>query len=116
MERPWLKNYVHGTVHDITIPDGPLYVYLDRAVKEFPDNVALYYEGVKMTYRELAESVDKAAYGFSKLGVKKGDAVALLLPNCPQFVISYFGALKCGAIVTPVNPLAMPKELRKSYL
>lgn len=112
MERPWLKNYVHGTVHDITIPDGPLYVYLDRAVKEFPDNVALYYEGVKMTYRELAESVDKAAYGFSKLGVKKGDAVALLLPNCPQFVISYFGALKCGAIVTPVNPLAMPKELR----
>ncbi len=112
MERPWLNNYVHGTVHDITIPEGPLYVYLDRAVKEFPDNVALYYEGVKITYRELADAVDKAAYGFSKMGVKKGDAVAILLPNCPQFVISYFGALKCGAIVTPVNPLAMPKELR----
>jgi long-chain acyl-CoA synthetase len=112
VERPWLKNYVHGTVHDITIPDGPLYIYLERAVKEFPDNVALYYEGVKITYRELADAVDKAAYGFSKMGVKKGDSVAILLPNCPQFVISYFGALKCGAIVTPVNPLAMPKELR----
>ncbi len=112
MERPWLKNYVGGTPHDIEIPEGPLFGYLDRAIKEFPDNIALHYQGVEMTYRELGEAVDKAAYGFSKMGVKKGDSVAIMLPNCPQFVIAYYGALKCGAIVTPVNPLAMPKELR----
>ncbi|MFW9932062.1 MAG: AMP-binding protein, partial [Candidatus Thorarchaeota archaeon] len=112
MDRPWLKNYVGNTPPDIKLPDGPLYGYLDRAVKEFPDNIALYYEGVEMTYQELGEAVDKAAYGFAKMGVKKGDSVAIMLPNCPQFIIAYYAALKCGAIITPVNPLAMPKELR----
>jgi long-chain acyl-CoA synthetase len=112
MERPWVNNYVGGTPHDIELPEGPLFAYVDRAIKEFPDNLALFYEGVKFTYRELGELIDKAAYGFSKMGVKKGETVAIMLPNCPQFVIAYYGALKCGATVTPVNPLAMPKELR----
>ncbi|MHA2425035.1 MAG: long-chain-fatty-acid--CoA ligase [Candidatus Thorarchaeota archaeon] len=112
MERPWLNSYVGGTPHDIELPEGPLFAYVDRAVKEFPDNLALFYEGVKFTYRELGELIDKAAYGFSKMGVKKGETVAIMLPNCPQFVIAYYAALKCGATVTPINPLAMPKELR----
>jgi long-chain acyl-CoA synthetase len=112
LERPWYTEYVEGTPPEIKIPDGPLWQNLDDAVKEFPDNIALYYEGVKITYRELGELVDRAANGFAKLGVKKGDTVAIMLNNCPQFVISYFGALKAGATVTPVNPLAKPKELR----
>lgn len=112
MDRPWYKHYVEGTPKEIKIPDGPLWKGLDDAVKNYPDNIALFFEGVKITYQELGELVDKAANGFSKLGVKKGDTVAIMLINCPQFVISYFGALKCGATVTPVNPLAMPKELR----
>jgi long-chain acyl-CoA synthetase len=112
VDRPWYKHYVGGTPEEISIPDGPLWHQLDQAVEEFPENVALYFEGVKVTYRELGELVNKAANAFSKLGVKKGDTVAIMLPNCPQFVIAYFGALKCGAIITPVNPLAKPKELR----
>ncbi|MFW9850987.1 MAG: AMP-binding protein, partial [Candidatus Thorarchaeota archaeon] len=112
MDRPWLKHYVGGTPHDIEIPDGPLYAYVDRAVKEFPNNEALFYEGVRINYKELGELIDKAAYGFSKMGVKKGESVAIMLPNCPQFIIAYYGALKCGATVTPINPLAVPKELR----
>ena len=112
MERPWHKEYVQGTPTEIKMPDGPLWKNLDDAVKEFPDNVALYYEGLQITYRELGELVDRAANGFTKLGVKKGDTVAIMLNNCPQFVISYFGALKTGASVTAVNPLAKPKELR----
>lgn len=112
MERPWYKNYVGNTPHEITIPEGPLWNYLDRAVAEYPDNLALFFEGVKITYRELGQLVDRAANGFAKLGVKKGDTVAIMLPNCPQFIIAYYGALKCGASVTPVNPLSMPKELR----
>ncbi|TFG11305.1 long-chain fatty acid--CoA ligase [Candidatus Thorarchaeota archaeon] len=112
LDRPWYDHYVGDTPREITIPDGPLWAYLDRAVEEFPDNMALHYEGVEMTYRELGELVDKAANGFARLGVTKGDTVAIMLPNCPQFVISYFGALKAGATVTPVNPMSMPKELR----
>jgi long-chain acyl-CoA synthetase len=112
LDRPWYKNYIEGTPAEITIPDGPLWSSLDEAVKSHPDNIALFFEGVTITYRELGELVDRAANGFAKLGVKKGDTVAIMLINCPQFVISYFGALKAGAIVTPVNPLAMPKELR----
>ena len=112
MDRPWYKNYVGGTPKDISIPEGPLWAQLDKAVEDYPENIALYYEGVEMTYSELGELVNKAADAFTKLGVKKGDSVAIMLPNCPQFIISYFGALKCGATVTPVNPLAKPKELR----
>jgi long-chain acyl-CoA synthetase len=92
-----------------------LFAELDKAVEGFPSNVALYYEGIKVTYKELGTFVDKAANGFSKLGVKKGDTVAIMLPNCPQFVISYFAALKCGATVAPINPLSVAKELR-TYL
>jgi len=115
LDKPWYKHYVGGTPKEITIPEGPLFGYLDKVVEDFPDNEALFYEGVKVTYRELGELVDKAANGFTRLGVKKGDSVGIMLINCPQFVIAYFGALKCGAIVTPINPLSMPKEL-KVYL
>jgi long-chain acyl-CoA synthetase len=112
MDRPWYKEYVEGTPTEIEIPIGPLWTELDKAVKNYPDHEALFFEGVRITYRELGELVDRAANGFAKMGVKKGDTVAIMLINCPQFVISYFGALKAGATVTPVNPLAMPKELR----
>jgi long-chain acyl-CoA synthetase len=112
LDRPWYKNYVGDTPKEIEISDGPLWELFDNAVKKYPENIALYYEGVKITYQELGELVDRAANGFTKLGVKKGDVVALMLNNCPQFVISYYGALKCGATITPVNPLAVPKELR----
>ena len=112
LDRPWYKNYVEGTPKEITIPEGPLWKALDDAVKKYPKNEALYFEGVKVTYSELGELVDRAANGFAKMGVKKGDTVAIMLINCPQFVISYFGALKAGAIVTAISPLAMAKELR----
>lgn len=112
MDRPWLKQYVEGTPHDIDIPDTPLWAALDEAIEEFPDNVAIYFEGIEMTFRELGDNIARAANGFSKMGIGKGDVVAIMLPNTPQFVIAYYGALKAGAIVTAVNPLSMPKELR----
>jgi len=112
LDRPWYKNYVEGTPKEITIPEGPLWKGLDDAVKKYPKNEALFFEGVKVTYRELGELVDRAANGFAKMGVKKGDTVAIMLINCPQFVISYFGALKAGATVTAISPLSMAKELR----
>ncbi|MGM0687598.1 MAG: AMP-binding protein, partial [Promethearchaeati archaeon] len=99
MERPWYSSYVGDTPKEIEIPDGPLWKSLDDAVEEFPDNVALHYEGVEITFRELGELVGRFANGISKMGIGKGDAVALMLPNCPQFVIAYYGILKTGATV-----------------
>ncbi len=112
MDRPWYEHYVPGTPREIELDDSPLWANLDQAIAEYPDNVALFFEGTEITYKELGDYVDRAANAFYRLGVRKGDAVALMLPNIPQFVIAYYGALKCGAIVTPVNPLSMPKELR----
>ncbi|MHA1734847.1 MAG: AMP-binding protein, partial [Candidatus Thorarchaeota archaeon] len=112
MDRPWYKFYVPGTPREIELDDKPLWAQLERVIKEFPDNVALFFEGAEITYRELGELVNRAANAFSKLGVKKGDTVALMLPNIPQFVIAYYGAMKCGAVIAPINPLSMPKELR----
>ncbi|MBD3159870.1 MAG: AMP-binding protein [Candidatus Lokiarchaeota archaeon] len=112
MERPWYDNYVGDTPKEIEIPEGPLWESLDKAIEEFPDNVALHYEGIEITFRELGDLVDRFANGISKMGIGKGDTVAIMLPNCPQFVIAYYGTLKTGATVTPVNPMAMPKELR----
>jgi len=112
LDRPWYEFYVPGTPREIELDDKPLWAQLDRVIEEFPDNVALFFEGAEITYRELGELVNRAANAFSKLGVKKGDTVALMLPNIPQFVIAYYGAMKCGAVIAPINPLSMPKELR----
>jgi len=103
---------VGKTPPDIRVSEGPLWVDLDKAIAEYPNNQALIYEGIAITYKQLDEMIKKAANGFTKLGVKKGDTVAIMLPNVPQFVIAYFGALKCGATVAPISPLSVAKELR----
>jgi len=63
-----------------------------------------------MTYRELDSLTDRPSKGLAYLGVKKGDRVALFMPNIPEFVISYYGVLKAGGIVTAMNPLFKEKE------
>jgi long-chain acyl-CoA synthetase len=65
----------------------------------------------KMSYRDLRDAVNRFANALVKLGVKKGDRVAIYLPNCPQFAIAFFGALKAGAVIAPVNPIYTPREL-----
>ncbi len=64
-----------------------------------------------MTYRQLGDAVNRFANVLVNLGVKRGDRVAIYLPNCPQFVIAYYGTLKAGAVVAPINPLYVPREL-----
>src|SRR2546428_14102383 len=64
-----------------------------------------------MTHRNLDELADPFAAGIQQLGIQKGDCVALVLPNCPQFVYSFFGSLKAGAVVVPTNPLYTVREL-----
>lgn len=96
---------------DYDFPDVPLTRLLDDSAAAFPTKVALAFLGTTLTYRDLKDSVDSLATALAGLGVDKGDRVALVLPNCPQYVISFFAALRLGAIVVPTNPLYTPAEL-----
>ncbi|HEX2914188.1 MAG TPA: long-chain fatty acid--CoA ligase [Chloroflexia bacterium] len=112
-EKPWLRFYspnvpLEPEINDDTLPD-----LLVKSVRQFPDHVALTFFGNRLTYRELDTAVCQFANGLWELGIRPGERVALLLPNCPQFVIAYYGALRIGAIVIPCNPLYTGRELEQ---
>lgn len=111
MGKPWVKFYPEGVPPAIEYPEASLPQLLRRAARKYPGNVAVVFEDRKITFKELDYLVDKLATAFADLGVKKGDVVALFLPNTPQFVISYYGALRIGAVVTAVSPLYKEREL-----
>ncbi|MFV1950876.1 MAG: long-chain fatty acid--CoA ligase [Nitrospinota bacterium] len=110
MLKPWLKYYQTGVPHSIDYPDILLYQLLDDAAKNFPDNAALIFFGYKITFKELSDLVERFASALLSLGVVKGSRVAILLPNSPQFVITYYATLKIGGIVVPTNPLYKERE------
>lgn len=110
MERRWYSSYDPGTPR-VFKPEKSLPDYFKDNVIAAPNRVALSFYGYDVTYKELDEAIDRFAAGLVKIGVKKGDRVALFLPNCPQFVISAFGALRAGAIYVPMNPMFKQAEL-----
>jgi len=109
--KPWLKFWPEGIPQFIEYPEIPLYDLLRRTAEKHPNHTAMIFQDNKINYKELDILSDKFATALSDMGVKKGDKVALFLPNIPQFVISYYGALKTGAVVTPVSPLFKEREL-----
>ncbi len=80
MDRPWLKFYEPGVPHHIQYPDIPLYRILDDAVRDFPENEAIIFQGRGITYRELGEEVTHVASGLAQMGLKKGQRMAIMLP------------------------------------
>jgi long-chain acyl-CoA synthetase len=111
---PWLAVYPQDIRTSLEYPKQPLTAFLDRAAQQFPNQTALAFLGRKMTYRALREASDSMACGLAALGVSKGDRVAVLLPNCPQFVISCFAILRLGAVVVPINHLSVERELAEN--
>jgi long-chain acyl-CoA synthetase len=119
MEKPWLKFYDPGVPGSIDYPSIPLHVLLKRSAEKYPDRAALIYGAPlggrymakKITFRELDALVDRFAAALQKMGVKKGDRVALYLLNTPQYAIAYYGAARAGAIIVPCNPLYVAREL-----
>ncbi|MCL6634234.1 MAG: long-chain fatty acid--CoA ligase [Peptococcaceae bacterium] len=109
--RPWLENYAPGVRPHLDYPDMPLYRLLDNAVANYPDVPATIFLGNELTYRELGDRVNRLARALAGLGVRKGDRVAIMLPNCPQLVAACFGVLKAGAVVVQINPMYMEREL-----
>jgi long-chain acyl-CoA synthetase len=119
-ERPWLAAYPPDVPADHAFPQVPLTRLLDDAADGFPRTVAtstfaMSSAGHRMTYRQLREAVDRFASGLAERGVKPGDRVALVLPNCPQYVIAFFGVLRLAAVVVPCNPVASADELRHQF-
>ena len=111
-EKPWLRSYPLDAPKNFTYPEFlPVEDLLIKTALDMPNRTALIFYGKKISYRELNRLSDAFALALMRFGVKKGDRVALLLPNVPQFVIAYYGALKAEAIVVPTNPLYTEREL-----
>jgi long-chain acyl-CoA synthetase len=123
MEKPWLAHYEEGVPADVEIPDYPVTQNLITAAEEHPNNTALIFGNVveplgdklmdaTMSYQRLLDLTYRFAAALQQLGVKKGDRVAIHLPNCPQFVIAYYATLMVGGILVPCNPQYVARELR----
>src|SRR5512144_2215703 len=112
VERPWLGRYpsqVPATVGPI--PDENVYEMLRSAAERFPHRPAIAWFGRHLSYRELEHECGAFAAVLEGLGVRAGDRVGLMLPNCPQYVIAYYATLRLGAIVVGNNPLYTEREL-----
>ena len=99
----------------MTYPKITLPQLLGQTAAKSPDHPALLYFGAKISYRQLQDHVNRLAAGLQAMGVKPGDRVALLMPNCPQFVISFFGAMRAGAIVTATSAMYTPREITHQW-
>jgi long-chain acyl-CoA synthetase len=120
-DAPWLRHYEAGVPHSIDYPDVTLPEALDQTVERFPDRVALRFfldarlPVPSLTYRQLQEATRRFATALFQLGVRKGDRVALMLPNCPQLVVAFYGALRIGAIPVNTNPMYVAREMKEQF-
>jgi long-chain acyl-CoA synthetase len=110
--KPWLSHYDNDVTHSLApYPDSTLLDYLDRLARQHGSRAALLFKGSEISFRQLDVESTACAAALWALGVRPGDRVALLLPNCPQFLIAEFGAWKVGAIVVAVNPTYTEREI-----
>jgi long-chain acyl-CoA synthetase len=110
-DRPWLRHYDERVAAHLDYPRVPLYELLDRTAARLPAKTCASFMGRRFTFGQLKELSDRFAAGIARRGVARGDRVALLLPNSPQFIIAYYGLLKAGALIVPLNPLCSEREL-----
>jgi long-chain acyl-CoA synthetase len=114
MQHPWLKNYDEGVPYSLEpYPKRTLLDILSDTVRQRPNHTALIFKGRRLSYSELEKRSDAFANALVALGVKKGDRVALLLPNSPQLILTQFGVWKAGGIAVPINPLYTEHELER---
>ncbi len=120
-EKPWLKRYDPDVPHSLTpYPQRPLHSFLIESAQQFGDDVATITSAhlpvvgrVKstLTYRAVNDLSDALAAALVDMGLEKGDRVALVMPNCAQFVIAFYAVLKAGGVVVAANPTYPPKKL-----
>jgi len=110
--RPWTRHYDPGVPASLNYPAVPLQAMLDDAAESYPNATATIFFNRKRSYQSISDAAWRFANGLRKLGVKKGDRIALVLANTPQFVIAFYGALRAGAVIVPCNPRYTAPELQ----
>ncbi|MBI5302294.1 MAG: long-chain fatty acid--CoA ligase [Chloroflexi bacterium] len=122
MDKPWLSSYEPAVRPNLEYPPVPMHQFLEDSASKYPDRAATIFGNVvhqlggalmdaKMSYRQLNDLANRLANAFIAMGIKQGDRVAIFLPNCPQYPITYYAILKAGAVVAPNNPLYVAREL-----
>jgi long-chain acyl-CoA synthetase len=110
--RPWFASYPEGVPKTLEpYPETSLYSILEESARRFGDRPAIAWFGRHITYRELLKETERFSALLAKVGVKQGDRVGLILPNCPQYVIAYYATIRLGAIIVGNNPLYTHREL-----
>jgi len=113
MHKRWLENYSEGVPATYPYPRLNLAKLLMEAATEYPEQTAVYFFGKTLTYRELCDAAIRFANALRGMGIGKGERVAIMLPNCPQAIIAYYGVLMIGAIVVQTNPLYVEREIEQ---
>lgn len=111
MEKKWHVHYPDEIPRSISYDEKPLHAFLKEGATRYKEKKALHFMGKEISFAELYLQAKKMASYMQSLGLQKGDRVAVMLPNCPQAVISYYGALMAGAVVVQTNPLYKEREL-----
>jgi long-chain acyl-CoA synthetase len=106
-----LAHYEEPVAETVAIPEQTIPDVFDEAVRLNPQNPAYIFFGRRFTYAELGRMVGRFVTVLANLGVKKGDRVAIILPNLPQYPVVHYAAMKLGAIAVPTNPLYVEREL-----
>ncbi|MFZ3454492.1 long-chain-fatty-acid--CoA ligase [Arthrobacter sp. 7Tela_A1] len=111
----WVKHYQPGVPAEIELPTESLTAMVEDAVARFGPKVALEFFGAETTYEQLGDQINRAAEGLRKLGVRHGHRVAIILPNCPQYLVAFYAVLRLGGVVVGHNPLYTERELRHQF-
>ncbi len=111
-QKLWLKMYPAGVHAEAAIPEISLCQAFDAATDKWKDKTAIMFYGNKISFGELRQYVDRFANALQHIGIKKGDRVAILLLNCPQYIIAFYSLLKIGAIITPISPAYVSPEVK----
>lgn len=109
--RPWVKSYAKGVPSELYFDEITIPEILKRSAKDYPELMALNFMGYTMNFKQLDEMTDRFSTALSDFGIKKGDCVAILLPNTIQCVIAYYATLRIGAIAIMNNPLYSDREI-----
>lgn len=110
-QAPWYEHYPSEVPQTYPYPKHNLAAFLVASAERFPDRTALRFMGKTITYAELLGSAYRFAGVLGKLGIRRGERVAIMLPNCPQLVVAYFGTLLAGGVVVMTNPLYVQREI-----
>ena len=110
-DKPWLAHYDETVPANIDYEYRPLFGFLDQAAEKWPSRTAILFRNFKLTYRRLCRLSEIVAANLRAAGVRPGDKLAIMLPNLPQTVITYWGALRAGAVIVMTNPLYMETEI-----